>query len=165
MAQTELRGNVINLVGELPAVGSKAPAFELVRKDLSPLRSDELAGQRVILNISPSIDTGTCATSVRVFNERATQLDNTTVVYVSNDLPQAHNRFCGAEGIDNVITGSGFRSSFGDDYGVKMVDGPLAALLARAIVVLDTDGTVLHTQLVADIPLEPDYDSAIAALG
>lgn len=165
MAQTELRGTVINLAGELPAVGSKAPAFDLVADDLSALTSADVAGSRVILNISPSIDTGVCATSVRVFNERAASLDDTVVLYVSADLPFAMKRFCGAEGIDRVRTGSTFRSSFGDDYGVRMVDGPMAGLLARAVVVLDSDGTVLHTQLVPEIPTEPDYDAAIAALG
>lgn len=165
MAQTALRGNPIHTVGDLPAPGQPAPGFDLVKSDLSSVTSDELKGQRVVLNIFPSIDTPTCATSVRTFNERASSLDNTTVVCASADLPFAAGRFCGAEGIDNVVTGSTFRSSFLDDYGVKMVDGPLAGVAARAVVVLDTDGSVLHTQLVPEIADEPDYDAAIAALG
>lgn len=165
MAQTALRGNPVNTVGDLPAEGTKAPAFDLVASDMSPVTSGDLEGQRVILNIFPSIDTATCATSVRTFNERAAGLDNTSVVCVSADLPFAAARFCGAEGIDNVVTGSTFRSSFLDDYGVKMVDGPLAGVAARSVVVLDTDGTVLHTELVPEIADEPDYDSAINALG
>ncbi|MDZ7676147.1 MAG: thiol peroxidase [Acidimicrobiales bacterium] len=165
MAQTALRGNPVNTSGDLPSKGSKAPAFDLVASDMSPVTSGDLAGQRVILNIFPSIDTPTCATSVRTFNERAASLDNTTVVCVSADLPFAAGRFCGAEGIDSVVTGSTFRSDFLDDYGVRMVDGPLADVAARSVVVLDTDGTVLHTELVPDISSEPDYDAAINALG
>lgn len=164
MAQTAFRGDPVNTSGELPAPGSTAPAFDLVGSDLSPVTSEGLSGQRVILNIFPSIDTPTCATSVRTFNERAASLDNTSVVCVSADLPFAAGRFCGAEGIDNVSTGSTFRSSFLDDYGVRMVDGPLAGVAARAVVVLAADGTVLHNQLVPEIADEPDYDSAIAAL-
>ena len=164
MAQTALRGNPVNTSGDLPEPGDKAPRFELVKSDLSSVSSDDLAGQRVILNIFPSIDTPTCATSVRTFNERAASLDNATVVCVSADLPFAAGRFCGAEGIDNVITGSTFRGSFLEDYGVKMVDGPLAGVAARSVVVLDGDGTVLHTELVPEIADEPDYDAAIGSL-
>lgn len=145
-------------------MGSKAPAFELVGGDLSPITSEALAGQRVVLNIFPSIDTGVCATSVRKFNELAANLDNTTVVCVSADLPFAASRFCGAEGIENVKTGSTFRSSFGTDFGTTMAEGPLAGLNARAVVVLDAEGTVTYTQLVEDIASEPDYDAAVAAL-
>lgn len=165
MAQTAFRGTPVNTSGELPAPGSPAPAFELVGADLGAVTSDDLSGQRVILNIFPSIDTPTCATSVRTFNERAASLDNTAVVCVSADLPFAAGRFCGAEGIDKVSTGSTFRSSFLDDYGVRMTDGPLAGVAARAVVVVDTDGTVLHNELVPEIADEPDYDAAIAALG
>ena len=121
-------------------------------------------GSRVVLNIFPSVDTGVCAASVRRFNELAGSLDNTTVVNVSLDLPFALSRFCGAEGIENVTSASAFRSTFGDDYGVRMVDGGLRGLFARSIVVLDTDGTVLHTQVVPEIAQEPDYDAAINAL-
>ena len=155
----------MNTSGELPEKGAKAPAFELVKSDLSTVSSSDLTGQRVILNIFPSIDTPTCATSVRTFNGRAASLDNTTVICVSADLPFAAGRFCGAEGIENVMTGSTFRGSFLDDYGVKMTDGPLAGVAARSVVVLDGDGTVLHTQMVPEIADEPDYDAAIGALG
>ncbi len=164
MADITLGGNPVHTNGDLPAPGSKAPAFDLVASDLSPVTSDDLAGQRVVLNIFPSVDTSVCATSVRTFNERAADLDNTTVVCVSADLPFAAARFCGAEGIESVTTGSTFRSSFLEDYGVKMTDGGLAGIGARAVVVLDADGTVLHSELVPEIAQEPDYDAAIAAL-
>lgn len=163
MATTALGGNPVNTVGELPAVGSPAAAFELAGADFSAISLPE--GQRAVLNIFPSIDTGVCASSVRKFNELAAGLENTTVINVSQDLPPALGRFCGAEGIDKVQTGSGFRSSFGEDYGVKMTDGKLAGLFARSVVVVDADGTVLHSQLVPEIATEPDYDAAIAALG
>jgi thiol peroxidase len=166
MAQTALRGNAVNTSGDLPAVGAAAPAFTLTKGDLSPLGSADLAGQRVVLNIFPSIDTPTCAASVRTFNERAAGLDNTAVVCVSADLPFAQGRFCGAEGIENVTTGSTFKNpEFLADYGVGMVDGPLAGLCARAVVVVDGDGNVVHTELVPEIADEPDYDAAINALG
>lgn len=165
MAQTALGGSAVNTNADLPAPGSAAPAFELTKSDLSSVSSADLSGQRVVLNIFPSIDTPTCATSVRTFNERAASLDNTTVICVSADLPFAAGRFCGAEGIENVSTGSTFRGSFLEDYGVKLVDGPLAGVAARAVVVIDTDGSVLHTELVPEIANEPDYDAAIAALG
>lgn len=165
MATTHLGGNPIETTGDLPAVGEKAPEFQLVGADLSTVSSDSLAGQRVVLNIFPSIDTPTCAMSVRQFNERAAALENTSVVCVSADLPFAAGRFCGAEGISNVSTGSTFRSpSFADDFGVGMDEGALAGLLARAVVVLDADGTVLHTELVDEIANEPNYDAALAAL-
>jgi thiol peroxidase len=165
MAQTALRGNPVNTNGDLPSVGSVAPAFALTKSDLSPITSEDLAGQRVVLNIFPSIDTPTCAASVRTFNERAGEVANTTVVCVSADLPFAAGRFCGAEGIENVTTGSTFRSpGFLDAYGVRMVDGPLEGLAARAVVVLDETGTVVHTQLVPEITEEPNYDSALNAL-
>ena len=163
MATTALQGTPVTTSGELPTVGSKAPAFDLVGSDLSPLRSADVDG-RVLLSIFPSVDTGVCAQSVRTFNERAAELDGTTVVNVSADLPFAQARFCGAEGIDRVRMGSSFRSSFGEDYGVLITDGPMAGLLARAVVVLDEDGTVLHSQLVEEIGTEPDYDAAIDAL-
>lgn len=164
MAQITLGGNAVHTSGDLPTAGSKAPSFDLVKSDLSPITSEELAGQRVVLNIFPSLDTGLCATSVRTFNERAAELEGTTVVCVSADLPFAAARFCGAEGIDNVVTGSTFRSSFLDDYGVRMTDGKLEGVAARAVVVLDADGTVLHSELVPEIAQEPDYDAAIGAL-
>ena len=164
MATTAFKGTPVQTSGELPAAGSTAPAIDLVGSDMSAVTSDSLAGRRVVLNIFPSVDTGVCATSVRKFNELAASLDNTSVVCVSKDLPFALSRFCGAEGIDNVTVASAFRSSFGEDYGVTMTDGPLAALLARSLVVLDGEGTVVYTELVPEIGQEPDYDAAVAAL-
>ena len=166
MAVTAFRGNPVHTSGDLPAVGTAAPAFTLTGSDLGAVTSEGLAGGRVVLNIFPSIDTPTCAQSVRTFNERAAGLEDTTVVCVSADLPFAASRFCGAEGIDNVATGSTFRNSeFLDDYGVGLSGSPLAGLCARAVVVIGADGTVLHSQLVGEIADEPDYDAAIAALG
>ncbi|ROR53320.1 peroxiredoxin [Luteococcus japonicus] len=165
MATTAFKGTPVNTSGELPTVGSSAPAFDLVGADLSPVTSESLASKRVVLNIFPSVDTGVCATSVRKFNELAAGLENTTVINVSKDLPFAQARFCGAEGIENVTVGSDFRGSFADDYGVLQTEGPLQGLLARAVVVIDADGTVLHSQLVPEITTEPDYDAAVAALG
>ncbi|MFJ6131635.1 thiol peroxidase [Janibacter terrae] len=164
MATTAFKGNPVNTAGELPAAGASAPAIDLVGDGLSALTSADVPG-RVVLNIFPSIDTGVCAASVRKFNELAASLDDTTVVNVSKDLPFAQARFCGAEGIDKVKVGSAFRSSFGEDYGVTMTDGPMAGLLARSVVVLDADGKVLHTELVPEITQEPDYDAAVKALG
>jgi thiol peroxidase len=165
MAQTALGGNPVHTVGDLPSVGSSSPSFTLTKGDLSDITPADLAGQRVVLNIFPSIDTPTCANSVRKFNELASSLDNTTVLCVSADLPFAQGRFCGAEGLDKVSTASTFRSDFGSAYGVTLADGKLAGLMARAVVVLDEKGKVLHSQLVPEIANEPDYDSAIAALG
>ncbi len=166
MAQLTFRGSPFNTSGDLPSVGSAAPAFSLTAGDLSAVSSGGLAGQRVVLNIFPSIDTPTCATSVRTFNERAAGLDNTAVVCVSADLPFAAGRFCAAEGIENVTTGSTFRDpEFLADYGVGMIDGPLVGLCARAVVVIDEQGSVVHSQLVGEIADEPDYDAALAALG
>lgn len=164
MAQITLRGNAINTVGELPAVGSPAPAFTMTGGDLSPFSSDQFNGKPVLLNIFPSIDTPVCAASVRTFNERVAD-SGASVVCVSNDLPFAQKRFCGAEGIENVSVASAFRDSFGKDYGVTIVDGPMAGLLARAVVVIGADGKVAHTELVPEIAQEPDYDAALAALG
>lgn len=163
MATTALGGNPVSTVGELPAPGDKAPVFELVGNDFSPVTLPE--GTRTVLNIFPSIATGVCSASVRKFNELASGLDNTTVICVSNDLPFALDAFCGAEGIDQVVTASAFRSSFGDDYGVRMIDGKWAGLLARSIVVIDADGSVIYNELVPSIGTEPDYDAAVAALG
>jgi thiol peroxidase len=164
MATVTLKGNPFNTNGNLPGKGSKAPAFKLVKTDLSEVSSADLAGKRIVLNIFPSIDTPTCATSVRTFNAQASALDNTVVVCASQDLPFALGRFCGAEGLTNVIPASAFRSNFASDFGVKMVDGPLAGLTARAVVVLDTDGSVLHTELVSEVAHEPNYDAALKAL-
>jgi thiol peroxidase len=163
MAQITLRGNAINTVGELPAVGSPAPGFKLAGADLGAVSSDQFRGKPVLLNIFPSVDTPVCATSVRTFNERAAG-GGVSVVCVSKDLPFAQKRFCGAEGIENVTTASAFRDSFGEDYGVTIADGPMAGLLARAVVVIDADGNVAYTELVPEIAHEPDYDAALAAL-
>ena len=165
MATTALKGNPVHTVGDLPSVGSQAPDFELVGAGLSELTNADQAGKRVVLNIFPSVDTGICAASVRKFNELAADLDNTVVLNVSADLPFAQARFCGAEGIDNVVVGSAFRSDFGQSYGVTLVDGPMKGLLARSVVVLDTEGKVSYVQLVDEITTEPDYDAALAALG
>lgn len=164
MATITLDGNPINTVGELPAVGSQAPAFTLVDSELGEITLEDLRGKRVVLNIFPSLDTGVCANSVREFNQRAGSLENTQVVCVSADLPFAHGRFCAAEGIENVVTGSVFRSSFGEDYGVKIADGPLAGVLSRAVVVIDENGTVTYTQQVPEIKQDPNIDEALAAL-
>jgi thiol peroxidase len=165
MAETALGGNPVHTVGELPTVGSPSPSFTITKGDLSEVTVDDYAGQRVILNIFPSVDTPTCATSVRTFNEKASSLDNTVVVCVSADLPFAQGRFCGAEGLTNVVTASTFRSDFGTAFGVTLADGKLAGLLARAVVVLDEHGTVIHSQLVPEIAQEPNYDAAIESLG
>jgi thiol peroxidase len=164
MAQITLRGNPVNTVGELPAVGSAAPHFSLTGTDLGAVSSADFHGKPVLLNIFPSVDTPVCATSVRTFNERAAG-GGVSVVNVSKDLPFAQQRFCGAEGIENVTSASAFRDSFGEDYGVTIADGPMAGLLARSIVVIGADGNVAYTELVPEIANEPDYDAALAALG
>lgn len=164
MAETLFRGSTVHTVGELPAVGTKAPDFTLTGADLGEVSLSDFAGRRVVLNIFPSLDTGVCATSVRTFNELAAGLENTAVVCASADLPFAHARFCAAEGIENVVTGSTFRSSFPDDYGIRFADGAFTGLNARSVVVLDSDGTVLHTEVVPNTGQEPDYDAAVAAL-
>lgn len=163
MATVTLKGTPFKTAGELPAIGSKAPGFTLLKQDLSDLSLSDLSG-RVVLNIFPSIDTPTCATSVRQFNSKAASLDNTTVVCVSKDLPFAMARFCAAEGIENVVAASAFRSSFAEDYGVTIKEGPLAELCSRAVVVIGDDGNVLYNEQVAEIADEPDYDKALAAL-
>jgi thiol peroxidase len=163
MAQITLRGNPINTVGELPAVGSPAPGFTLTGTDLGAVGDDQFRGKPLLLNIFPSVDTPVCAASVRTFNERAAEL-GVAVLCVSKDLPFAQKRFCGVDGIEHVTTASAFRDSFGEDYGVTITDGPMAGLLARAVVVLDTDGKVSYTELVPEIGQEPDYQAAIAAL-
>jgi thioredoxin-dependent peroxiredoxin len=165
MAKITLKGNEINTSGDLPAVGSQAPDFQVTKTDLSDISLADLKGKRVILNIFPSIDTGVCAASVRHFNADAANLDNTVILCVSRDLPFAHARFCGAEGIENVESVSELRNnSFGDNYNVRIVDGPLAGLTARAIVVLDTDGKVIYTEQVPEIGQEPNYDAALSSL-
>ncbi|CDO09022.1 thiol peroxidase [Mycolicibacterium cosmeticum] len=163
MAQITIKGNPIHTVGELPAVGAPAPAFSLTGTDLGPVTSDQFSGKSVVLNIFPSVDTPVCATSVRTFNERAAA-GGATVVNVSKDLPFAQSRFCGAEGLENVIAASAFRDSFGEDYGITLVDGPFAGLLGRAVVVIGADGNVAYTELVPEIAQEPNYDAALAAV-
>ena len=163
MATTRLGDTEVHTVGELPAVGDTAPEFTLTGADLHDVTLPH--GTRVVLNIFPSVDTGVCAASVRRFNEIAAGLDDTTVICVSADLPFALNRFCGAEGIDNVLVTSTFRSHFGEDYGVELHNGAFRGLLARAVVVIDADGVVTHTQVVPTIGQEPDYDAVVAALG
>lgn len=164
MAHITQGGNPVTTVGDLPAVGTQAPSFTLVGNDLSDVTSDSFRGRRVVLNIFPSVGTGICSASVRKFNELASGLENTAVVCVSNDLPFAQKSFCGAEGLDNVTTASAFRSSFGKDFGVTLLDGPFAGLLSRAVVVLDEQGVVTYTEQVPEIATEPDYDGAVAAL-
>ncbi len=155
-----LNGTPMHLIGELPKVGSDAPYFALVGKDLSELNLHDYKGKRVVLNIFPSIDTDVCAASVRRFNKEASELPNTVVLCVSEDLPFAAGRFCSANGIDNVYTASGFRSDFGKDYGIELVDGPLRGLYARGLVVIDENGKVMGTSLCEQITEEPDYEFA-----
>ncbi|WP_289028196.1 thiol peroxidase [uncultured Paraglaciecola sp.] len=164
MANVTLKGNVFQTVGELPLVGEQAPNFTLVETDLSETCLADYAGSKLILNIFPSVDTGVCATSIRTFNEKATELDGTKVLCVSADLPFAGARFCGAEGIENVATVSSFRSYFGTDYGVTFTTGPLSGLLSRSVVVIDEEGKVLYTEQVAETTEEPNYEAAIAVL-
>jgi len=163
MAQITLRGNPVHTIGELPAVGSSAPQFSLTGTDLGAVTSEQFSGKPLLLNIFPSVDTPVCATSVRTFNERA-GASGLTVLCVSKDLPFAQKRFCGAEGIENVMTASAFRDSFGEDYGITIVDGPMAGLLARAVVVIGADGKVAYTELVPEIGVEPSYDAGLSAL-
>jgi thioredoxin-dependent peroxiredoxin len=164
MAQITLRGNPVHTIGELPAVGSSAPQFSLTGTDLGAVTSEQFSGKPLLLNIFPSVDTPVCATSVRTFNERA-GASGLTVLCVSKDLPFAQKRFCGAESIENVMTASAFRDSFGEDYGITIVDGPMAGLLARAVVVIGADGKVAYTELVPEIGVEPSYDAGLSALG
>ena len=165
MASITLGGNPINTIGELPKVGTKAPEFQLVKNDLSIAELSNYKGSKVILNIFPSIDTGTCATSVRTFNAKASSLENTKVLCISRDLPFAQKRFCGAEGLENVVNLSDFKTgTFGKDYGLEIIDGPLAGLHSRAIVVIDENGTVKYTEQVSEIANEPNYEEALAAL-
>lgn len=164
MATTVLKGYSINTVGELPVVGASAPSFTLTDSAMAEVSSADLTGSRVVLNIFPSVGTGVCARSARKFNELAAGLDNTRVLTVSADLPFALGQFCAAEGIENITMTSSFRSTFGRDYGVTMADGAWRGLLARSVIVLDPEGTVIHSQLVPEIGQEPDYDAAVAAL-
>jgi len=165
MAQITLGGNPVHTSGSLPEIGSKAPEFELVQIDLSTTTLADFAGTKVVLNIFPSIDTPTCATSVRTFNAKASALENTKVLCISRDLPFAQKRFCGVEGLENVINLSDFKSgTFGKNYGLEITDSVLAGLHARAVIVIDENGTVKHAELVTEIANEPNYDAALAAL-
>lgn len=165
MASITLGGNPINTTGELPKVGSQLADFKLVKNDLSIATLSDFAGKKLVLNIFPSIDTGTCATSVRKFNGSASALENTTVLCISRDLPFAQKRFCGAEGLENVINLSDFNEGdFGKTNGLNIVDGPLAGLHSRAIIVVNENGTITHTEQVGEIANEPNYDAALAAL-
>ncbi len=166
MANITLKGNPFRTNGELPAVGSTAPDFHLVDKALQDVWLKDYAGRKKLLNIVPSLDTDVCATSTRKFNEHLAGRDDAVALVISADLPFAQDRFCGAEGIENVVTLSMMRSrNFAKDYGVLIEDGPLAGLTARAVVVLDENNQVVYTQLVPEIVQEPDYDAALAALG
>ncbi|MEX1299623.1 MAG: thiol peroxidase [Desulfotignum sp.] len=165
MASTKLAGNPVSLAGDFPVKGSSAPGFTAVAQDLSEISLDNYTGKRKVLNIFPSIDTDVCATSVRKFNEKAAGLKNTQVICLSQDLPFAHKRFCGAEGIENVVSASLFRdAAFAENAGVLITDGPLKGLTARAVLVLDENNQVVYGQLVDDITHEPDYDAALAVL-
>lgn len=165
MASITLGGNPVHTNGELPAIGSKAIDFSLVKTDLGTATLADFAGSKVVLNIFPSVDTGTCAASVRKFNEKASALVNTKVLCISRDLPFAQKRFCGAEGLDNVINLSDFKDgSFGKNYGLEILDGPLAGLHSRVVIVLDENGTILHTEQVKEIADEPNYEAALAVL-
>lgn len=164
MTQITLKGNPINTSGDLPGSGAQIDNLKVVRADLSETGLDAWAGKRKILNIFPSIDTPVCGTSVRTFNQKAGGIDNTVVLCVSKDLPFAQKRFCAAEGIENVECVSAFRSLLGKELGIEMLDGPLAGLYARALIVLDENNKVIHSELVPEIAQEPNYDAAIAAL-
>ncbi len=165
MADITLKGNAVKTVGNLPQNSTPAPDFTLVKTDLTTTTLSDFKGSKLVLNIFPSVDTGTCAASVRKFNEKASGLDNTKVLCISRDLPFAQARFCGAEGLDNVVSLSDFKDgSFGKSYGLTIENGPLAGLHSRAVVVIDEEGIVKYSEQVAEIADEPDYDAALAAL-
>ena len=165
MAAITIGGNPIHTNGELPQTGSKAGDFKLVKTDLSEVTLKDFGGSRLILNIFPSVDTGTCAASVRKFNEEAGKLENTKVLCISRDLPFAQKRFCGAEGLENVVNLSDFKEGFfGKAYGLEMTDGPLAGLHSRVVIVLDENAQVIYAEQVAEIADEPNYAAALAVL-
>ncbi len=165
MASITLGGNPIHTSGNLPEKGSKASDFTLIKNDLSTASLSDFSGKKVVLNIFPSIDTGTCAQSVRTFNEKASKLENTIVLCISRDLPFAQKRFCGAEGLENVVNLSDFKSGeFGKNYGLEITDGPLAGLHSRVVIVLDENRTILHAEQVDEIADEPNYEAALAVL-
>lgn len=163
MAQVTLGGNPINTAGNLPEIGSSAPNFELVNKDLATKSLEDFSGNKLVLNIFPSVDTGVCAASIRKFNELANNMDNTKVLSISKDLPFAMNRLCTSEGLENIINLSAFRGGF-DAYGVEIVDSAFKGLFSRAIVVIDISGKIIHTEQVPEIGQEPDYDAVLAIL-
>lgn len=165
MAKVTLKGNPVNTSGDLPVKGTNAPDFSLVKSDLGSMTLSELKGKKVVLNISPSLDTSVCATAARKFNQLAAGKQNVTVLAITRDLPFAQNRFCTTEGITNVIPLSGFRDTmFGKSYGIEIIDGLFKGLYARSLVVVDETGKVVYTQLVPEIATEPDYDAALAVL-
>lgn len=165
MANITLKGNPIHTEDNLPAINTKAPDFTLTKTDLTELDLQDLSGKTIILNIFPSLDTDTCANSVRKFNAAANDLENTNILCISMDLPFAQKRFCGAEGLDKVIPVSAFRHpEFGQHYGVMIKDGPLKGLCSRAIVIIDAHGKIIYTQQVPEITEEPDYSKALAVL-
>ncbi|NKI27629.1 thiol peroxidase [Arenibacter sp. 6A1] len=165
MAIVTLKGNTLNTIGDLPEIGNKAPNFELTKGDLSAATLEDYKGKKLVLNIFPSVDTGTCAQSVRQFNKVVAELPNTKVLCVSKDLPFAQGRFCGAEGIENVEMLSDFKDgNFGKTYGVEFKDGPLKSLLSRSVVVLNEEGVILYNEQVAETVDEPNYKAALQAL-
>ncbi len=165
MAKITLKGNPIQTAGNLPDVGSNAPDFSLTKTDLSDVSLADFAGKRKVLNIFPSLDTPVCATSVRTFNAQAQKAANTVVLCISLDLPFAHNRFCTTEGLENVVSLSELRErKFGEDYGLRIIDGPLKGLFSRAVIVLDENNKVLYTEQVPEITQEPDYEKALAVI-
>ena len=164
MASITLHGSAINTIGNLPEINSVAPDFSLVSTDLATKSMKDFAGKNLILNIFPSIDTGTCAASVRRFNKEASKLNDTVVLCISKDLPFAQKRFCGAEGIKNVVMLSDYRSDFGEKYGVKIMDSPMKGLLSRAVVVINPEGKIVYEEQVADISQEPNYEAAMNAV-
>ncbi|RMZ50092.1 thiol peroxidase [Flavobacteriaceae bacterium PRS1] len=165
MATVTLKGNPIQTSGELPKIGEKAPDFKLTATDLSSKNLSDFSGSKIVLNIFPSIDTGTCAASVRQFNKEASELENTHILCISHDLPFAHSRFCGAEGLENVISLSDYKDgNFGKTYGVNFINGPLEALLSRSIVVINEQGVVTYTEQVQETVEEPNYRAALDAL-
>jgi thiol peroxidase len=162
MATVKFKGGDVHSIGNLPEVGAIAPDFTLVNASLQEIHLSDYKGKRVLLNIFPSLDTGTCATSVRKFNKWVSEKENVVVLCISKDLPFAQSRFCGAEGLENVITASDFRyHTFANDYGVLLTDGPLKGLMTRAVVALDENGVVLYTELVPEITIEPKYDITV----
>ena len=164
MAKITFHENNIQTAGNLPSIGNKAKDFTLVGTDLSDKSLSSYKGKNVILNIFPSVNTGVCATSVRKFNEEAASLDNTVVLCISKDLPFAQAEFCAAQGLNNVEMLSDFRTNFGEEYGVQMVDGPLKGLLSRSVVVINTDGDIVYEEQVPEITQEPNYSAALKAL-